>query len=170
MFVCFFLQNYKRFLLSQNFFVVLGEKMNNSQKKLVMEGERVKALIIGKGYSVAQVAELIGTSQQNLAANLKHSDVRSGLLERIARVLDIPLAVFYGESFGPSLSITGSNNTQVSGNSNTVSSDRLVLELLKMKDEQLLLSMKQTCTVQEQMGRILNRFCGPEKAEESAEV
>ena len=30
-----------------------------------MTGERVKALIIGKGYSVAQVAEMIGTSQQN---------------------------------------------------------------------------------------------------------
>ena len=136
-----------------------------------MEGEKVKALIIGKGYSVAEVAEMIGTSQQNLSANLKHRDVRSGLLEKIAKALNVPLSVFYGESFGPAMSIKGSNITQVGGQSNTVHSDSgLVLELLKMKDEQLLISMKQTCEVQEQMGRLIERICGPEKAEESGEV
>ena len=136
-----------------------------------MEGEKVKALIIGKGYSVAEVAEMIGTSQQNLSANLKHRDVRSGLLEKIAKALNVPLSVFYGESFGPAMSIKGSNITQVGGQSNTVHSDSgLVLELLKMKDEQLLISMRQTCEVQEQMGRLIDRLCRPEKAEAPGEV
>lgn len=136
-----------------------------------MKGETVKALILGKGYSVAEVAEMIGTSQQNLAANLKHTDVRSGLLEKIAHALGVPLAVFYGESFGPALSIKGNNNTQVAGSSNTIHQDSsLVLELLKMKDEQLLISMRQTCEVQEQMGRLIDRFCRPEKAEAPGEV
>lgn len=136
-----------------------------------MKGETVKALILGKGYSVAEVAEMIGTSQQNLAANLKHTDVRSGLLEKIAHALGVPLAVFYGESFGPALSIKGNNNTQVAGSSNTIQQDSsLVLELLKMKDEQLLISMRQTCEVQEQMGRLIDRFCRPEKAEAPGEV
>ena len=46
-----------------------------------MRGEIVKSLIISKGYNVAQVAELIGTSQQNLASALKHTDIRTGRVE-----------------------------------------------------------------------------------------
>lgn len=136
-----------------------------------MTGERVKNLIIGRGYNVAQVAEIIGTSQQNLAANLKHSDIRSGLLEKIAGAIGVPLAAFYGESFGTVQTATGNNNTQVAGNSNAVTSSEtgLVLELLKMKDEQLLISMRQTSMAQEQMGRLIDKFCGPEKAGESCE-
>jgi hypothetical protein len=39
-----------------------------------------------------------------------------------------------------------------------------------MKDEQLTLTIKQVSKAQEQMDRVLDRFCGPEKTEESAEV
>ena len=132
-----------------------------------MTGEKVKALIIGRGYNVAQVAEMIGTSQQNLAANLKHTDVRSGLLEKIAAALGLPLASFYGESFGTVQTVTGNNNTQVAGSSNTVASSDagVVFQLLKMKDEQLLIAMRQTTTAQEQMGRLIERFCSSEVAD-----
>lgn len=124
-----------------------------------MTGEKVKNLILGRGYNVAQVAEIIGTSQQNLAANLKHSDIRSGLLEKIAWAIGVPLAAFYGESFGTVQTATGNNNTQVAGNySGAPDSD--VLGLLKIKDEQLLLTIKQVSKAQEQMDRVLDRFCG----------
>lgn len=126
-----------------------------------MTGEKVKELIIKRGYNVAQVAEMIGTSQQNLAANLKHTDVRSGLLEKIAEAISVPLAAFYGERFG-SVQTVGDNNsqvTQVAGNySGAPDSD--VLGLLKIKDEQLLLTIKQVSKAQEQMDRVLDRFCG----------
>lgn len=133
-----------------------------------MTGEKVKTLIIGRGYNVAQVAEMIGTSQQNLAANLKHTDVRSGLLEKIADALGIPLASFYGEGFGTVQTATGNNNTQVAGSSNTVASSDagVVLEILKLKDEQLLTAMRQTTTAQEQMGRLIEKFCSPGKSGE----
>ena len=134
-----------------------------------MTGESVKALILKKGYNVAQVADMIGTSQQNLAANLKHSDVRSGLLEKIAAALGIPLLEFYGGAVGPVQTALGDNNTQVAGNYSSASSDAGVLELLKMKDEQLLLSIRQVSKAQEQMDRLLDRFCGPKEAECSAE-
>ena len=128
-----------------------------------MTGERVKALILEKGYSVAQVAEMIGTSQQNLAANLKHTDVRSGLLERVANALGLNVLEFYGEKAGdaPVLSAKGNRNTQVTqvaGNYSSVSSDANVLELLKMKDEQLSLAMRQTSKAQEQMDQVLRHF------------
>lgn len=125
-----------------------------------MTGEKVKALIIGRGYNVAQVAELIGTSQQNLSASLKHTDVRSGLLEKIAAALGMPLAAFYGDTFGTIQTATGNNNTQVAGSANTVSSDAAVLELLKIKDEQLTMAMRQTSKAQEQMDRVLDKLCG----------
>ena len=112
-------------------------------------------------YSVAQVAEMIGTSQQNLASALKHEDVRSGLLEKIASALKVPLSTFYGGAFGPVQSV-GDNNTQVTQVAGNYSGapDSNILEILKMKDEQLLLTIKQVSKAQEQMDRVLDRFGG----------
>ena len=118
-------------------------------------------------YSVAQVAEMIGTSQQNLASALKHEDVRSGLLEKIASALNVPLSAFYGGAFGP-VQTVGDNNTQVTqvaGNYSTAP-DSNIMEILKMKDEQLLLTIKQVSKAQEQMDRVLDRFGGATSSED----
>ena len=125
-----------------------------------MKGETVKNIILGMEYSVAQVAEMIGTSQQNLASALKHEDVRSGLLEKIASALNVPLSTFYGGTFGPVQSV-GDNNTQITQVAGNYSApDSNILEILKMKDEQLLLTIKQVSKAQEQMDRVLDRFGG----------
>lgn len=132
-----------------------------------MKGETVKNIILGMEYSVAQVAEMIGTSQQNLASALKHEDVRSGLLEKIASALNVPLSTFYGGTFGPVQSV-GDNNTQVTqvaGNYSTAP-DSIIMEILKMKDEQLLLTIKQVSKAQEQMDRVLDRFGGATSSED----
>lgn len=131
-----------------------------------MKGENVKNIILGMEYSVAQVAEMIGTSQQNLASALKHEDVRSGLLEKIASALNVPLSTFYGGTFGPVQSV-GDNNTQITQVAGNYSApDSNVLEILKMKDEQLLLTIKQVSKAQEQMDRVLDRFCGAPSSED----
>lgn len=132
-----------------------------------MKGETVKNIILGMEYSVAQVAEMIGTSQQNLASALKHEDVRSGLLEKIASALNVPLSTFYGGAFGP-VQTVGDNNTQVTqvaGNYSTAP-DSNIMEILKMKDEQLLLTIKQVSKAQEQMDRVLDRFGGATSSED----
>lgn len=134
-----------------------------------MTGEKVKSIILEMEYSVAQVAELIGTSQQNLASSLKHTDVRSGLIEKIAEALGVPLAKFYGEGFSTVQTATGNNNTQVAGSSNAVNSDAAVLAIIKMKDEQLTLAMRQTSKAQEQMDRVLNQYKFPEARQEDQE-
>lgn len=124
-----------------------------------MKGEIIKSLLLEKGYNIAQIAEMIGTSQQNLASNLKHTDVRSGLLEKIADAIGVPVSSFYGETAAQT--VTGNNNTQVLGDSNTVApSDAALLELLKTKDEQLTLTIKQVSKAQEQMDRVLDRLEG----------
>jgi len=132
-----------------------------------MTGESVKAFILKKGYNEAKVADMIGTAQKNLGANLKHSDVRSGLLEKISSALGIPLLEFYGGTVSPVQTAVGDNNTQVGGDYQASNPD--VLELLKMKDEQLSLTIKQVSKAQEQMDRLLDRFCGPKETEDSAE-
>ena len=131
-----------------------------------MKGETVKNIILGMEYSVAQVAEMIGTSQQNLASALKHEDVRSGLLEKIASALNVPLSTFYGGSFGP-VQTVGDNNTQITQVAGNYSgaSDPNVMKILEMKDEQLLLTIKQVSKAQEQMDRVLDKFCGAPSSE-----
>jgi transcriptional regulator with XRE-family HTH domain len=126
-----------------------------------MTGSELKRIILSEGLSVAEVARRLGTSQQNLTCALNKEDIRTGLLERVAEVMKRPLAFFYGEEFCQVQSATGNNNTQVLGDSNTVApSDAALLELLKTKDEQLTLTIKQVSKAQEQMDRVLDRLEG----------
>lgn len=133
-----------------------------------MTGKELKRLILSDDLTVAEVARRLGTSQQNLTCALSKEDIKTGLLERVAEVMEKPLAFFYGEKFSTVQSAVGDNNTQVGGNYQ--GSDPAVLELLKMKDEQLTLTIKQVSKAQEQMDRVLDRFCGPKEAEGAAEV
>ena len=77
-----------------------------------------------------------------------------------------PLSFFYGETFGPVQSVGNNNSqvTQVAGNYSAPDSN--VLEILKMKDEQLLLTIKQVSKAQEQMDRVLDRLCGAPSSED----
>ena len=109
-----------------------------------MTGKHLQDLMKQEGYSVNRMAELIGTSQPNLLSALKHTDIRTGLLEDIAKAMGKPLSFFYGETYGPVTQVNGNNNTSVAGNSNTVSNDDRLLSLLMNKDEQLTMSMRQT--------------------------
>ena len=117
-----------------------------------------------------KMAEMIGRSQQNLATVLKHDDIRTGLLEDIAKAMGKPLSFFYGEAFGPVSVASGERATsvQVGGDATNVatSADDRLLSLLVSKDEQLTMAMKQTSKAQEQMDktqshmeRILDQFC-----------
>lgn len=133
-----------------------------------MTGKHILDLMQQEGYSVNKMAELIGTSQPNLLSALKHTDVRTGLLEKIAQAMGKPLSFFYGEAYG-SVSVAGNNNATAINNSTataTANDDRL-LTLLVNKDEQLTMAMRQTSKAQEQtskaqeqMDRVLDKFLG----------
>ena len=133
-----------------------------------MKGAIIKEILKANNCPMKVVAEKLGTSLSNLSAGLSKDDVRTGLLEDIAEAAGLPISAFYGEAFGISLSAQGNNNTQVSGNSNNVStSDSEILALLRAKDEQLTMAMQQTSCAQmqtnkaqEQMDRVLERLLG----------
>lgn len=134
-----------------------------------MTGEQIKQVLADNKYQLKDIAEKLGTSLSNLSAGLSKSDIKTGLLEKIAEAAGLPIAAFYGGAFGPVQTAVGDNNTQVAGDySNT--SDQTALELLKMKDEQLTLTINQVSKAQEQMDRVLDMFSGPQKPEETAEV
>lgn len=135
-----------------------------------MTGQHILNLLKQEGYSVNKMAEMIGRSQQNLATVLKHDDIRTGLLEDIAKAMGKPLSFFYGEAFGPVSVASGERATsvQVGGDATNVatSADDRLLTLLLSKDEQLTMAMQQTSKAQQQMDRtqshmerILDKFC-----------
>ena len=133
-----------------------------------MTGKHVQNLILSEGYSVNQIAKLIGVAQPNLLSLLKHDDIRTGLLEDIARAMGKPLAFFYGEEYGVVAQVTGNSNACAINNSTaTAGNDDRLLTLLVNKDEQLTLAMKQTSKAQDQMDkaqqqmdRVLDKFLG----------
>ena len=135
-----------------------------------MKGVDLKDLLRKEGIILSQLAEDLGMSQQNLSAAFTRDDIKSGLLEKMAKALNKPIGFFYGETFGPVQSV-GDNNTQVTQVAGNYSGapDSDVLEILKMKDEQLLLTIKQVSKAQEQMDRVLDRFCGPKESEDATE-
>ena len=126
-----------------------------------MTGKHILNLMTQEGFSISKMAQLIGTSQPNLSSALKHDDVRTGLLEDIARAMGKPLAFFYGEEFGVVAQVTGNSNACAINNSTaTAGNDDRLLTLLVNKDEQLTLAMKQTSKAQDQMDRVLDKFLG----------
>ena len=126
-----------------------------------MNGKTIKDVLTKNGIAQAEIAKRIGLAANNLNNMLAKDDVRTGLLESIAEAANIPISVFYGDSY----TVNGSNNA--TGNNNTVNlSDDRLLTLLLSKDEQLTMAMQQTSKAQQQMDRtqsqmerILDTFC-----------
>ena len=125
-----------------------------------MNGKTIKDVLTKNGIAQAEIAKRIGLAANNLNNMLAKDDVRTGLLESIAEAANIPISVFYGDTY----TVNGNNN--VTGNNTVNLSDDRLLSLLVSKDEQLTMAMKQTSKAQEQMDRtqshmerILDQFC-----------
>ena len=121
-----------------------------------MKGTDLKEKLEKLGFSKVYIAKKMNTIPQSVNGWFLAEDVKTGTLEKLSEVLDVPISYFYGEAFNIS-SVSGNNNTTATGNNNTVSgSDERLLTLLLNKDEQLLLAMKQTSKAQEQTDVVLN--------------
>lgn len=68
-----------------------------------MSGEELKNIIIKHGYTLTEVAKLLGIPQQNFSQTLnKTSDIKSGLLEKLCLKLRVDMSFFYeGTPFMP---------------------------------------------------------------------
>lgn len=110
-----------------------------------MKGSDLKNKITACGFTMTSIANRLGILPQNLNSWFNSNDVRSGTIEKLAEVLNLPISYFYGEEGSAISSVAGNNNTTATGNNNTVSStDDRLLALLLNKDEQLNKAMDQT--------------------------
>lgn len=117
-----------------------------------MRGKEIKDILSQKGVSQADIAKILGISAANLNNMLAKDDVRTGLLESIAQAANIPISIFYGDSY----TVQGNNNALATGDNSTASSsDDRLLALLMSKDAQLTLSMQQTSKAQEQITELI---------------
>lgn len=122
-----------------------------------MTGIELKERLTETRYSMADIARKLGIRPQDLNALFNVKDTKTGTVERLSEVLELPIAYFYGEAYG-SVQIHGSH---IATGDNTVNgNDDRLLNLLVSKDEQLTMAMKQTSKAQEQMDRVLDKFCG----------
>lgn len=121
-----------------------------------MKGSELKSTLEKLGFSKVYIAEKLGIPAQNVHIWLRAEDVKTGTIEKLSEVLDIPISVFYGEAYNKVSNVSGNNNATATGNNNTVSSsDDRLLTLLLNKDEQLTMAMKQTSKAQEQMDDVI---------------
>jgi transcriptional regulator with XRE-family HTH domain len=117
-----------------------------------MTGEILKQKLESLGYTKAFIADRLGVPPQNIQTWFKAEDVKSGTLERLSEVLEVPIAYFYGDSY----TVQGNNNALATGDNSTASSsDDRLLALLMSKDAQLTLSMQQTSKAQEQITELI---------------
>jgi transcriptional regulator with XRE-family HTH domain len=82
-----------------------------------MTGERLKELLSKCKVSQSEIARQLGLSHQSLNQMLSSSDIKTGLVERIAMVLNVKVSFLYGEDSEHNSIVSGNG---VAGNNNVV--------------------------------------------------
>lgn len=119
-----------------------------------MKGKDLKDFLRQEGINLAELAQQLGFSNdQRLHSALKAEDVKSGLIEQIAKATNKSVGYFYNEN---PTATAETNSVAVSGNDNEVSliSERF-LSLLEKKDEQIERKDTQLGKRDEQIDRLL---------------
>lgn len=103
-----------------------------------MSGKELKEILASEGINLSELARLLGFSNdQRLHSALKADDVKSGLIESIAKVTNKSIGFFYKDSLGV---LAVDSSVAVSGDGNSVivinTSERFI-SLLEKKDEQM---------------------------------
>lgn len=95
-----------------------------------MEGKVLKSKIAEINVTQLELAGRLGTTPQSLSSILHAKDVRSGTIEKIAQVLEVPVSFFYGE--GSFQKAVASGNKSVAAiNSNVLNGTEVLKERIK---------------------------------------
>lgn len=92
-----------------------------------MEGKVLKLKIAELNVTQLDLANKLEVTPQSLSSILHAKDVRSGTIERIAQVLNVPVSFFFGEEVGHNAVASG-NKSVAAINSNVSSPTAAVLE------------------------------------------
>lgn len=99
-----------------------------------MKGMDLKNFLAGRGFSVSKVASLLNESKQNMSAALSKDDIKTGLVERIAKATKIPLLEFYGAPASEGCSVSGENNIVNNGRDQMASDPGLIAAINKQAE------------------------------------
>lgn len=101
-----------------------------------MNGKELKQILVAEGINLSELARALGfANDQRLHSALRAEDVKSGLIESIAKVTNKSVCFFYQNRFGV-LEEGNSKSTQESDKSITKISEKFI-SLLEKKDEQM---------------------------------
>lgn len=106
-----------------------------------MTGKQLKVKLAELGAHQKDIADLLGVTAQSLSSVLSAKDVRSGTIEKIARVLGVPIAYFFEESGGRAVATGDFSAASVNGDA-SVSTDCQSVLKEKVKALELLVSEK----------------------------
>lgn len=101
-----------------------------------MSGKELKDILEREGVILSELARLLGfANDQRLHSALKAEDVKSGLIEQIAKATNKSVSFFYKDRMGV---VAEKNSVSVSGDGNSITtiSERFI-SLLEKKDEQM---------------------------------
>lgn len=99
-----------------------------------MTGQELRVILSKCGKSHAELAAALGMSRQNFSGMLNVADVRTGLIEKLSKILDVPLSYFYGS--GVEISATN-NSVAVNGSENNVSVDASLVGIIDRQSKQI---------------------------------
>ena len=101
-----------------------------------MKGQKIKEILRSEGIAISEVARMLGyDGDQRLHSALKSEDVKSGLIEEIARVTNKSVCFFYEEDGS---AVASDHSIAVSGDYNQINAiSEKFIALLEKKDEQI---------------------------------
>lgn len=103
-----------------------------------MDGKRIKDVLRMKDVSMSEIARQLGVTPQTLSAALLNDDIKTGLMERIAELIDVPVTYFYtGESSGAAVVNGGTVNGNVTGKNDDGPAVSAIVAQLDTKDQQI---------------------------------
>lgn len=103
-----------------------------------MTGEELKNRLKGARYSITDLAEKLGMTRPNLSQALSAKDVKTGLVEELAKVLNLPISYFFGEDIGNNNATANGESSVAAINSNvTMESNEMLKERVKHLEELL---------------------------------
>lgn len=106
-----------------------------------MEGKVLKSKIAEINVTQLELAGRLGTTPQSLSSILHAKDVRSGTIEKIAQVLEVPVSFFYGE--GSFQKAVASGNKSVAAINSNISSRESEILKERIKSLEALVAEKE---------------------------
>ena len=99
-----------------------------------MTGADLKSYVLHLDVSLAEVARKLGMEPQGLGGIFKTKDIKTGFLERLSKVYNIPISYFYGEgNANPDIKVVadGSSAASVNGNATVYADNALATERIR---------------------------------------